>query len=101
MGRWAILNPLICGRDWPSDIRPGFGVDPVLAGVAMRETIQGIQDMGVIACAKHYVMNEQERMPLFSLGDEEGQKTDPKQTIETSFTPMLTTRQCMSSISGK
>jgi hypothetical protein len=26
----------------------------------MRQTIQGIQDSGVIACAKHYVMNEQE-----------------------------------------
>jgi beta-glucosidase len=27
----------------------------------MAETIQGIQDAGVIACAKHYIMNEQEK----------------------------------------
>lgn len=26
----------------------------------MSETIKGIQDAGVIACAKHYIMNEQE-----------------------------------------
>jgi beta-glucosidase len=38
----------------------GFSPDPVLTGVAMTETIKGIQDSGVIACAKHYVMNEQE-----------------------------------------
>lgn len=27
----------------------------------MAQTIQGIQDAGVIACAKHYIVNEQER----------------------------------------
>ena len=26
----------------------------------MSQTIQGIQDSGVVACAKHYIMNEQE-----------------------------------------
>ena len=34
--------------------------DPVLTGVMMAQTIQGIQDAGVIACAKHYIGNEQE-----------------------------------------
>ena len=38
----------------------GFSPDPVLTGVGMRETIQGIQDSGVIATAKHFIMNEQE-----------------------------------------
>ncbi|TVY45269.1 Beta-glucosidase [Lachnellula subtilissima] len=43
------------GRNWE-----GFSPDPVLTGVAMAETIKGIQDAGVIATAKHYIMNEQE-----------------------------------------
>jgi hypothetical protein len=30
-----------------------------LTGVAIAETIKGIQDAGVIACAKHYIGNEQ------------------------------------------
>jgi beta-glucosidase-like glycosyl hydrolase len=38
----------------------GFSPDPVLTGVAIGQTIQGIQDAGVVACAKHYIMNEQE-----------------------------------------
>ncbi|KAH6623558.1 glycosyl hydrolase family 3 N terminal domain-containing protein [Chaetomium tenue] len=43
------------GRNWE-----GFGPDPYLAGVAMAESIQGIQSRGVVACAKHYILNEQE-----------------------------------------
>ncbi|KAI9846043.1 MAG: hypothetical protein M1838_001425 [Thelocarpon superellum] len=43
------------GRNWE-----GFSPDPVLTGIAMAETIKGIQDAGVIACAKHYILNEQE-----------------------------------------
>ncbi|KAL3477228.1 putative beta-glucosidase E [Aspergillus californicus] len=43
------------GRNWE-----GFGSDPVLQAVAAAETIQGIQSNGVMATAKHYVMNEQE-----------------------------------------
>ena len=43
------------GRNWE-----GFGVDPYLAGIAMAETIEGIQSSGVQACAKHYIVNEQE-----------------------------------------
>lgn len=35
------------GRNWE-----GFSPDPVLTGVAIAQTIQGIQDAGVIAC-KH------------------------------------------------
>ncbi|KAL2830337.1 putative beta-glucosidase E [Aspergillus cavernicola] len=43
------------GRNWE-----GFGSDPVLQAVASAETIRGIQSNGVMATAKHYVMNEQE-----------------------------------------
>ncbi len=43
------------GRNWE-----GFSPDPYLTGVAMAETIEGIQNSGVIACAKHYILNEQE-----------------------------------------
>ncbi|KAM7201133.1 glycoside hydrolase [Rhypophila sp. PSN 637] len=43
------------GRNWE-----GFSPDPVLTGVSMSETIRGIQDAGTIACAKHWVGNEQE-----------------------------------------
>ncbi|KAM7220704.1 putative beta-glucosidase A [Rhypophila decipiens] len=43
------------GRNWE-----GFSPDPYLTGVAMAETIQGIQSRGVVACAKHYILNEQE-----------------------------------------
>lgn len=34
--------------------------DPALTGIMMAQTIQGIQNAGVIACAKHYILNEQE-----------------------------------------
>lgn len=44
------------GRNWE-----GFSPDPVLTGVGMSETIKGIQDAGVIACAKHFIGNEQGR----------------------------------------
>ena len=43
-----------------ADSHVGFSPDPVLTGVAIGETIKGIQDAGVVACAKHYIMNEQE-----------------------------------------
>ncbi|KAK3681675.1 glycosyl hydrolase family 3 N terminal domain-containing protein [Podospora appendiculata] len=43
------------GRNWE-----GFSPDPVLTGVGIAETITGIQDAGTIACAKHFIGNEQE-----------------------------------------
>lgn len=42
------------GRNWE-----GFGVDPYLAGAAAAETVKGIQDVGVVANVKHYIVNEQ------------------------------------------
>ncbi|KAI1851572.1 hypothetical protein JX265_012346 [Neoarthrinium moseri] len=43
------------GRNWE-----GFGADPYLAGIAMADTISGMQASGVQATAKHYIGNEQE-----------------------------------------
>ena len=43
------------GRNWE-----GFSPDPYLTGIAMTQTIQGMQDAGVQACAKHFIGNEQE-----------------------------------------
>ncbi|KAF2674079.1 putative beta-glucosidase L [Microthyrium microscopicum] len=43
------------GRNWE-----GFSPDPYLTGIAMMETIMGMQEAGVQANAKHYIGNEQE-----------------------------------------
>jgi len=43
------------GRNWE-----GFSPDPYLTGIAMKETIEGIQGVGVQATAKHFILNEQE-----------------------------------------
>ncbi|KZL67274.1 glycosyl hydrolase family 3 n terminal domain-containing protein [Colletotrichum incanum] len=43
------------GRNWE-----GFGPDPYLMGIATKETIEGMQSVGVQATAKHYIANEQE-----------------------------------------
>ncbi|KAF2270041.1 beta-glucosidase 1 precursor [Lojkania enalia] len=44
------------GRNWE-----GFSPDPYLTGIAIADTIEGMQEAGVQACAKHYIGNEQER----------------------------------------
>lgn len=43
------------GRNWE-----GFSPDPVLSGIAVAETIKGMQAAGVMACTKHFILNEQE-----------------------------------------
>ncbi|KAK0185894.1 glycoside hydrolase family 3 protein [Armillaria mellea] len=43
------------GRNWE-----GFGADPYLSGEAAYETVLGMQEGGVQACAKHLINNEQE-----------------------------------------
>lgn len=43
------------GRNWES-----FGPDPYLTGEATYATIQGVQSVGVQACAKHFLANNQE-----------------------------------------
>jgi beta-glucosidase len=42
------------GRNWE-----GYSVDPYMLGIAFADNIRGIQDSGVIACAKHFIGNEQ------------------------------------------
>lgn len=46
-----IVSHPLTGNDSP---------DPVLTGIMMAQTIKGIQSKGVMACAKHYIGNEQE-----------------------------------------
>ncbi|KAL8297693.1 hypothetical protein RB597_007188 [Gaeumannomyces tritici] len=43
------------GRNWE-----GFGPDPYLAGIGMQMTVEAMQEVGVQATAKHYLVNEQE-----------------------------------------
>ncbi len=38
-----------------------MGEDPYLAGILAAKEIQGIQDNGIIAMSKHYLLNEQEK----------------------------------------
>ncbi|KAJ3569130.1 hypothetical protein NP233_g5250 [Leucocoprinus birnbaumii] len=52
------------GRNWE-----GFGADPYLTGEAAYETILGMQQAGVQACAKHLVNNEQEHKRTSSSSD--------------------------------
>ncbi|KXT02631.1 hypothetical protein AC578_1161 [Pseudocercospora eumusae] len=62
-GSHVILGPVsgplgrsgLGGRNWE-----GFSPDPYLTGALMEDTIKGHQDVGVQACAKHYIGNEQE-----------------------------------------
>ncbi|KAI0023941.1 glycoside hydrolase family 3 protein [Xylariomycetidae sp. FL0641] len=54
-----VVGPL--GRD-PAGGRnfEAFGPDPYLAGAAVAETVAGTQAAGVVACVKHFILNEQE-----------------------------------------
>ncbi|KAL5337215.1 putative beta-glucosidase L [Aspergillus crustosus] len=55
------------GRNWE-----GFSNDPYLMGVATAETVRGLQGSGVQACAKHFILNEQEhnRETISSVADD-------------------------------
>ncbi|KAF5349632.1 hypothetical protein D9756_009031 [Leucocoprinus leucothites] len=49
------------GRGWERQaVRVRFGPDPYLNGEGAFETITGIQSVGVQACAKHFLANNQE-----------------------------------------
>ncbi|KAK4099035.1 glycoside hydrolase family 3 protein [Parathielavia hyrcaniae] len=66
------------GRNWE-----GFSPDPVLTGVGMFESVKGIQDAGVIACAKHFIGNEQEHFR--QVGEAQGYGFDIKETLSSNI----------------
>ncbi|KAL4866501.1 hypothetical protein BDV12DRAFT_187361 [Aspergillus spectabilis] len=72
-----VIGPLgriaLGGRIWE-----GYSNDPYLSGILGAEAVRGVQDNGVISCAKHFVGNEQEL--------HRNQLTEPltNRTIETS-----------------
>ncbi|KXH25230.1 hypothetical protein CSIM01_04174 [Colletotrichum simmondsii] len=53
------------GRNWE-----GFGPDPYLAGVSMNASVIGIQSVGVQACSKHFIANEQETQRTSTISDD-------------------------------
>ena len=62
------LTPCINMLRVPSGGRifEGFGENPFLTGELASELIKGIQSNGVIACAKHFIGNEQEKYRVAS-----------------------------------
>ncbi|KAI9147001.1 putative beta-glucosidase G [Paramyrothecium foliicola] len=52
------------GRNWE-----GFSIDPYLSGVAMEQTVTGIQSKGVQTCSKHWLANEQELQRSYTVVD--------------------------------
>ncbi|KAF4456402.1 beta-glucosidase [Fusarium austroafricanum] len=66
------------GRNWE-----GFTVDPYMAGHAMAEAVKGIQDAGVVACAKHYIGNEQEHFR--QRGDAQSKKANISESLSSNM----------------
>jgi beta-glucosidase len=66
------------GRNWE-----GFSPDPVLTGIGMMESVKGIQDAGTIACAKHYIGNEQEHFR--QVGEAQGYGFDISETLSSNI----------------
>lgn len=66
------------GRNWE-----GFSVDPYMAGHAMAESVKGIQEGGTVACAKHYIGNEQEHFR--QRGDVQSQKFNISESLSSNI----------------
>ncbi|KAI1264945.1 glycoside hydrolase family 3 protein [Xylariaceae sp. FL1019] len=66
------------GRIWE-----GFSSDPVLTGIAMAETIKGMQDTGIVATAKHFIGNEQEHFR--QTGEAQGYGYNISETISSNI----------------
>ncbi|KAI0016526.1 beta-glucosidase-related glycosidase [Xylariomycetidae sp. FL0641] len=73
------------GRNWE-----GLSNDPYLAGAGMGEITRGIQDAGVMATAKHFLLNEQEfrRMPN-ELGESMSSNVDDRPLHELYMFPFM------------
>ncbi|KAH9822112.1 glycoside hydrolase family 3 protein [Teratosphaeria destructans] len=73
------------GRNWE-----GFGADPYLSGAAMYAETLGVQDQGVIATAKHFLLNEQEyrRLPGHA-GEAISANADDRTTHELYVFPFM------------
>jgi beta-glucosidase len=67
------------GRNWE-----GFSPDPYLTGVAMEETIIGVQSQGVQCSAKHFIAYEQET------------QRNPEGTFDSNYNPLQNASNAMS-----
>ena len=74
------------GRNWE-----GLSPDPYLAGAGMGEITRGAQDAGTIACAKHWLLNEQEfrRRPGLPLGEAISANVDDRTVHELYTFPFM------------
>lgn len=74
------------GRNWE-----GGSADPYLAGVQVGEMTAGIQEAGVIAVPKHFLLNEQEwrRMPTGYLGEAMSSNVDDRSLHELYSFPFM------------
>ncbi|KAK7435030.1 hypothetical protein CaCOL14_000005 [Colletotrichum acutatum] len=73
------------GRNWE-----GLSSDPYLAGVGMGAITRGIQNAGVIATAKHWLLNEQEyRRRVSDLGEAISSNVDDRALHELYVWPFM------------
>ena len=74
------------GRNWE-----GLGSDPYLAGAGMGAVTKGIQDAGVIATPKHFLLNEQEfrRNPTQGVGESLSSNVDDRTIRELYVFPFM------------
>ncbi|GIZ42120.1 hypothetical protein CKM354_000540000 [Cercospora kikuchii] len=73
------------GRNWE-----GFGADPYLSSVGMREVTTGLQGQGVISQMKHWLLNEQEwRRNPGSMGESISSNADDRTIHELYAFPFM------------
>ncbi|ORY57247.1 glycoside hydrolase superfamily, partial [Pseudomassariella vexata] len=74
------------GRNWE-----GLSNDPYLAGEGMGEVTRGIQDQGVMATPKHFLLNEQEfrRLPTRGVGESISSNVDDRTIHELYMFPFM------------